>query len=100
MKIAYLGPKGTFSEEAAVRYFIEDNVEPIMYSSIFEVLEAVDEGKVDKGIVPIENALGGRASGSIAIIRKSRCQTKRYKRGLVHSTGPCPMPNVYKRNPC
>lgn len=59
MKIAYLGPKGTFSEEAAVRYFIEDDVEPIMYSSIFEVLEAVDEGKVDKGIVPIENALEG-----------------------------------------
>ncbi len=57
--IAYLGPKGTFSEEAAVRYFIEDDVEPIMYSSIFEVLEAVDEGKVDKGIVPIENALEG-----------------------------------------
>ncbi|MBO0993942.1 prephenate dehydratase [Bacillus sp. SD088] len=59
MKIAYLGPKGTFSEEAAIRYFTEDGVESIMYSTIFDVLEAVDEGSVDKGIVPIENALEG-----------------------------------------
>lgn len=59
MKIAYLGPKGTFSEEAAVRYFAEEQVEPIMYSTIFDVLEAVDEGRADKGIVPIENALEG-----------------------------------------
>lgn len=59
MKIAYLGPKGTFSEEAAIRYFTEDGVESIMYSTIFDVLEAVGEGSVDKGIVPIENALEG-----------------------------------------
>ncbi|WP_062106983.1 prephenate dehydratase [Bacillus niameyensis] len=59
MNVAYLGPKGTFSEEAAIRYFNEDNIEPIMFSTIFDVLEAVDEGKVDKGIVPIENAIEG-----------------------------------------
>ncbi|MCJ7842424.1 prephenate dehydratase [Lederbergia sp. NSJ-179] len=59
MRIAYLGPKGTFSEEAATRYFTEDGVESIMCSTILDVLEAVDEGRVDKGIVPIENALEG-----------------------------------------
>ncbi|MBS4196939.1 prephenate dehydratase [Bacillus sp. FJAT-49870] len=59
MKVAYLGPKGTFSEEAALRYFSTSASETIMYSTIFDVLEAVDEGEVDKGIVPIENAIEG-----------------------------------------
>lgn len=59
MKIAYLGPKGTFSEEAAVRYFSSGKVEAVMYDSIIDVLEAVEEGSVQKGIVPIENAIEG-----------------------------------------
>ncbi|MCR2821612.1 prephenate dehydratase [Lederbergia panacisoli] len=59
MKVAYLGPKGTFSEEAALRYFSNSKNEMIMYNTIFDVLEAVDEGEADKGIVPIENAIEG-----------------------------------------
>ncbi|MCJ8009764.1 prephenate dehydratase [Lederbergia wuyishanensis] len=59
VKVGYLGPKGTFSEEAALRYFSDLENETIMYSTIFDVLEAVDEGQVDKGIVPIENAIEG-----------------------------------------
>ncbi|MBS4202014.1 prephenate dehydratase [Bacillus sp. FJAT-49732] len=59
MKVGYLGPKGTFSEEAALRYFSNSENETIMYSTIFDVLEAVDEGEVDRGIVPIENAIEG-----------------------------------------
>lgn len=59
MKIGYLGPKGTFSEEAALRYFADEKIEPIMYDQIFDVLEAVEEGEIDKGVVPIENAIEG-----------------------------------------
>ncbi|MBS4219723.1 prephenate dehydratase [Bacillus sp. FJAT-49711] len=59
MKVAYLGPKGTFSEEAALRYFPNSKNEMVMYNTIFDVLEAVDEGEADKGIVPIENAIEG-----------------------------------------
>jgi len=59
LKVAYLGPKGTFSEEAALRYFPNSKNEMVMYNTIFDVLEAVDEGEADKGIVPIENAIEG-----------------------------------------
>ena len=59
MKIAYLGPKGTFSEEAAMRYFAGQNIEPVMYKAIPDVLDAVEEHAVDQGIVPIENAIEG-----------------------------------------
>jgi prephenate dehydratase len=59
MKVAYLGPQGSFSEEAAFRYFTSDDVEWHKSDSIVDVLEAVDEGKADKGIVPIENSIEG-----------------------------------------
>ncbi|OOE12442.1 prephenate dehydratase [Fictibacillus arsenicus] len=59
MKVAYLGPQGSFSEEAAFRCFTSDDVEWYKSDSIVDVLEAVWEGKADKGIVPIENSIEG-----------------------------------------
>ncbi|EIT84734.1 prephenate dehydratase [Fictibacillus macauensis ZFHKF-1] len=59
MKVAYLGPHGTFSEEAAHNYYKDKSIEWHMCSSVPEVLEAVGEGLVDEGIAPIENAIEG-----------------------------------------
>ncbi|WP_257350683.1 prephenate dehydratase [Pseudalkalibacillus decolorationis] len=59
MKVAYLGPKGTFSEEAALRYFSSNPIEWMMCESILDVLDAIKDKKVDKGIVPIENSIEG-----------------------------------------
>ncbi|AGK54164.1 prephenate dehydratase [Bacillus sp. 1NLA3E] len=59
MRVAYLGPQGSFSEEAAYKYFTNDNVEWYMCDSIIEVLEAVGENKAETGIVPIENTIEG-----------------------------------------
>lgn len=59
MKVAYLGPKGTFSEEAAFRYYASEQVEWSMCDTILDVLDAVNEGKADKGFVPIENSIEG-----------------------------------------
>ncbi|WP_226537346.1 prephenate dehydratase [Fictibacillus halophilus] len=59
MKVAYLGPQGSFSEEAAFRFFTSDDIEWYKSDSIVDVLEAVWEGKADKGIVPIENSIEG-----------------------------------------
>jgi prephenate dehydratase len=58
-KVAYLGPKGTFSEEAAHRFFEDKNTEWFMLDSILDVLEAVSNDQVDKCIVPIENSIAG-----------------------------------------
>ncbi len=59
VKVAYLGPQGTFSEEAAFRYFSSNKVEWLMCESILDVLDAVKEHRVDKGLVPIENSIEG-----------------------------------------
>lgn len=54
-KIAYLGPQGTYAEEAASH--IEGEL--IAFDSIVEVMEAVKLKKVDMGVVPIENSIEG-----------------------------------------
>lgn len=57
--VAYLGPRGTFSEQAAEKYFTSSKVYLHPYSSITEVFEAVSMGKTIFGVVPIENSLDG-----------------------------------------
>lgn len=53
--IAFFGPAGTFTEEAASRL----NGELVAFDSIIEVLEAVKTDRAKKGVVPIENSIEG-----------------------------------------
>lgn len=60
---AFLGPEGTFSDQA-VRTFVSkgklaSEYEPLPCDSMSDVFEAVDRGKADYGVVPIENSLEG-----------------------------------------
>ena len=57
--VAYLGPAGTFTHEATRAFFPEDDVELVEYPSIPDVLDAVDAGQCDYGVVPVENAIEG-----------------------------------------
>ncbi|TCS93874.1 prephenate dehydratase [Hazenella coriacea] len=59
MRVAYLGPQGSFSEEAAFQYFSTDHIDWYICDTIIEVLEAVSELKADQGFVPIENSIEG-----------------------------------------
>lgn len=54
--IGFLGPQGTYSEEAALLYDLSAD-RP--YPTITAVGEAVANGEIDEGIVPIENSLAG-----------------------------------------
>lgn len=57
MRLGFLGPEGTFSEQAAILY--DSDAEFVPYSSIRSVAEAVDAREVNEGVVPIENSLHG-----------------------------------------
>jgi prephenate dehydratase len=57
MKIAVLGPKGTFSELAFEKYFVNQICEPLFYSSIIQTVNALEIAKY--AIVPVENTLDG-----------------------------------------
>ena len=58
MRVAYLGPAGTYSEEA-LRASAPAAVEEVPYPTIHVAVMAVQEGAVDRAVVPIENALEG-----------------------------------------
>ncbi|TCS83549.1 prephenate dehydratase [Tepidibacillus fermentans] len=58
-KIAFLGPHGTFTEEAAHSIFENDQVQYISFGSIPDVLDAVAMKKVDYAVVPLENSIEG-----------------------------------------
>lgn len=61
---AFLGPAGTFSEEALYSLGVED-IEPVACASISDVFEAVDRGIVEAGIVPIENSIEGSVPATL-----------------------------------
>jgi prephenate dehydratase len=58
MRVGYLGPAGTYSEEA-LRASAPERVEEVPYPTIYDAVMAVEEGEVDRSVVPIENALEG-----------------------------------------
>jgi len=59
VKVAYLGPAGTFCEQAARKFF---STRPAVYVdrlSIQEVFRSVEWGETEYGVVPVENSLEG-----------------------------------------
>jgi prephenate dehydratase len=61
-RIAYFGPRGTFTEQAA-RTFGEAELVPV--ETVPLVLAAVRSGEADAGCVPIENSVGGAVTATM-----------------------------------
>lgn len=67
MKIAYLGPSGTFSEEAAM-LCAGDNDELIPFASFAALISAVEAEVADFAVLPIENSLEGSVSTTLDLL--------------------------------
>ncbi|MDP3606583.1 MAG: chorismate mutase, partial [Polaromonas sp.] len=63
-RVAYLGPAGTFSEQAAVQFF-GSSIERVPCNSIDEVFRATAAGSAEFGVVPVENSTEGVISRSL-----------------------------------
>jgi prephenate dehydratase len=57
--VAYLGPEGTFTEEALIGQADLANARRLPLTSFSEVLDAVDKGQADIGLVALENSIEG-----------------------------------------
>jgi prephenate dehydratase len=65
-RLAYLGPPGTYSEQAATAY---DPLAILLpYPSIPSVASAVEAGEADEAIVPIENSLEGSVTFTLDLL--------------------------------
>lgn len=64
MKVAVLGPKGTFTHQAAEEYF--EDYDPVFCSTISEAVKC----ESDVAVIPFENSLGGSVMESIDLFRE------------------------------
>ena len=65
--VAYLGPRGTFSERAALKHFgLAAEAAPT--ASIDEVFREVESGAADFGVVPVENSTEGAVGRSLDLM--------------------------------
>jgi prephenate dehydratase len=79
MRVGYLGPPGTYAEEALLRLVGPESEQTLVpYPTVIDCFEAVRGGEVPEALVPIENSIEGpvnqtldqlaEADGSIAIL--------------------------------
>ncbi len=67
LRIAYLGPEGTFSQAAAYKHF-GHAVGDVACSTIDDAFRAVETGRADYAIVPVENSTEGAVSRTLDLI--------------------------------
>jgi chorismate mutase / prephenate dehydratase len=63
-RVAFLGPAGTFSEQAAIQFF-GSSIEKVPCVSIDEVFRATAAGTAEYGVVPVENSTEGVVARSL-----------------------------------
>lgn len=61
----FLGPPGTLTQEALLQVVDPEQAELVYYPTVEEVIEAVEQGDVERGMVPIENSVEGTVNASI-----------------------------------
>ncbi len=74
LRVAYLGPPGTFSEEAVARCDLAAGAEALAMPSIADAYDAAFQGTADAALLPIENSLEGSVGTTLDL--------------LVHRPGP------------
>jgi len=63
MRAGYLGPPGTNSHDALARSGVE--AEPVPFASVASVVAAVQDGTVERGLVPVENSREGGVGATL-----------------------------------
>jgi len=70
MKIAFLGPEGTFTQAAALKHF-GHSVATLPLTGIADVFREVESGAAHFGVVPIENSTEGVISHTLDLFMNS-----------------------------
>jgi prephenate dehydratase len=65
MRIAYLGPAGTFTEDALREAAPTAEFEPLRTATIHDAIVAVERGEAERALVPFENSIEGSVRGTL-----------------------------------
>jgi prephenate dehydratase len=65
MRIAYLGPAGTFTEDALRATGAAADCEPLRTATVREAILAVERGDADRALVPFENSIEGSVRATL-----------------------------------
>jgi prephenate dehydratase len=66
MRVAYLGPEGTFTQEALISATAgQDGLDLVPQPTIYDTMMAVHFGSVQRALVPIENSLEGSVNATL-----------------------------------
>lgn len=65
--LGYLGPNGTFSHQAATEWS-QGREEIKEFPTIYSAIIAVENGEIDKSIVPIENSINGSINTTLDML--------------------------------
>src|SRR5271155_4514784 len=65
MRIAYLGPAGTFTEDALREAALDIESEPLRTATIHEAILAVERGEAERALVPFENSIEGSVRSTL-----------------------------------
>ncbi len=68
MKVGYLGPRGTFSHQAAEIYAKGQVAELIPYNTITELILTLNAKDIDEAVVPIENSIEGAVNTTLDML--------------------------------
>jgi prephenate dehydratase len=69
-RVGYLGPAGTFSEEALLASAAVEAIEPVPLKTIYDAVMAVRSSEVEFAIVPLENSLEGSVSVTLDLLAR------------------------------
>lgn len=70
LRVAYLGPEGTYTHLAALKHF-GGSIDAIGIASIEDVIREVEAGSAAYGVVPLENSLEGGVNQTLDGLRES-----------------------------
>jgi prephenate dehydratase len=93
MRVAFLGPSGTFTEEALRASAASvlppgEAVEDVPYPTVHETVMAVQDGSADRAVVPIENSLEGGVAATLDVLA-GEADRVRIAAEVVHPVSHC-----------
>ncbi|MEJ5358393.1 MAG: 3-deoxy-7-phosphoheptulonate synthase [Desulfobacterales bacterium] len=68
-RAGFMGRPGSFSHKACLQYFA-DSVEAVSLSTFRAIFEAIREGRLDYGVIPLENSLSGSIHENYDLLRE------------------------------